>query len=105
MNEYGLFSLLFRFIFLCSFPVSLSREFLDISADISKTRAYNQYGSKIQWVNFPNACFLPVNCLLNRELRPSTAGLRTRTPSKITAPPFFKAPVTGVFFVGVICSF
>jgi len=71
-------------IFPYSFPVSLRRELADISATIFKTRAYIS-----AWLPNPmdkptNACFLPVNCLINREIK--LCGLRTQAPSKFSAP-------------------
>lgn len=44
---------------------------------------------------------MPVNCLINRELHPSTADLRTGNPSKISAPPFFKASYKRCLFCWV----
>ena len=42
--------------------------------------------------------FLPVNCLLNRELRVTTQRSKNRRPIKIFCPTILKHPLQGVFF-------
>lgn len=51
----------------CTFPVTLSREFESVFAAIPLNRVGISTTPQIQRINFSNACFLPVNCLINRE--------------------------------------
>lgn len=79
-------SSLFRLLIPCTFPVTLGRELGVFLADISLNRERIVILPKIQWINFSNACFLPVNYLINRELCPPHGRSKNRRPIKNAAP-------------------